>query len=446
MKKILLYSFVVLLLIVVVIASVCFKPLDETPYTDAAFYKEELSIINRLEKNHFSDDTLEAGWAKVNLLPAFSTPIAIDAKRGGKHFEGVRDSVFVRAFVFKQGDKKVAFISADLLIIPPSVTRLFQEKMKAGGFDNNNIFFTATHTHTGIGAWQNSYVGEVFAGKYDERVPAHIANCIEKAILNAEQNLVRTQIGFAEVPTQKLVFNRLVKEKGEVDSLVRIVKLVNDSGQAAAIITFAAHATIFHEKEMRLSGDWPGAMMTQLESAGKISFASFSAGAVGSHGPFEHSKNQEEELKYMADGVSAAVINAFDSIGCQYITALHMQHVPLHLRQPNMRVANKLVVRPWLFKKLLGDDDVFVNTLQIGNVFFAGMPCDFSGELSHQIDAVATLKNKHLMLTSFNGGYIGYVTHSKWYGMNAYETRTMGWFGPQTGDYLSEVVVRLVSR
>lgn len=446
MKKILLYFIVSLLLLAVAFASVCFKPLDETPYRQTNFYKLQLEAISRLASAQVNSDTLEAGWAKVSLLPGFSTPIAIDAARGGKHFEAQRDSVFVRAFVFKQGNKKVAFISADLLIIPPSVTRMFEEKMKAKGFDNSNIFYTATHTHTSIGAWYNSYVGELFAGKYDERVPAFIASCIEKAIVQAERNLVRTAVGYTAIPTQKLVFNRLVKEKGEVDSLLRIVKLVNDSGQTAAIVTFAAHATIFHEKEMRLSGDWPGAMMTQLENSGKVSFASFSAGAVGSHGPFEVSKNQEEELGYMATGVGAAVLSAFDSVQCSYITSLQMQHLPLHLREPNLRVADKLVLRPWLFKRLFGDEKVFLNTLEMGHVLFAGMPCDFSGELSNNLDSAAAAKGKHLMITSFNGGYIGYVTDSKWYRMNAYETRTMGWFGPGNGDYLSEVLMRLMEK
>ena len=41
---------------------------------------------------------------------------------------------------------------------------------------------------------------------------------------------------------------------------------------------------------------------------------------------------------------------------------------------------------------------------------------------------------------------MGYVTDNKWYEMNAYETRTMGWFGPQNGDYMSEVIERLIEK
>jgi len=41
------------------------------------------------------------------------------------------------------------------------------------------------------------------------------------------------------------VFNRLVGEKGKVDSMLRIVKIEQDGGAKAAVITFAAHCTVF---------------------------------------------------------------------------------------------------------------------------------------------------------------------------------------------------------
>ena len=104
---------------------ICFRPLDTTPYQQTDFYKKELEEINKLPKTAISNaaDTalLQAGWASVNLLPPFTTPIAIDDHRGGKHFEGVHDSIYVRAFVFKLGERKVAYVSADLLIIPRQV-------------------------------------------------------------------------------------------------------------------------------------------------------------------------------------------------------------------------------------------------------------------------------------------------------------------------------------
>ena len=277
----------VLLVLLFIAAFCCFKLLNKVQYKETAFYRNELEALKKVPTNEAGNtDTIQIGWGRINLLPSFTTPIAIDAKRGGKHFDGVHDSIYVRAFVFKQGNKKIAYVSADLLIIPPTVTRLFDSILVKEGFDNNNIYFTATHTHTSIGAWHNSYVGELFAGKFDTRVPLHIADCISAAILEAEKNCSSAKIGYAEYPTQHLVFNRLVREKGKVDSLLRVIKIEKDNGAKAAIITFAAHCTVFHANLMELSADWAGLMMTQLNKSGKVDFASFSAGAVGSQGPY----------------------------------------------------------------------------------------------------------------------------------------------------------------
>lgn len=434
-----------LLGVVIVAALICFKLLDITPYTETEFYKNELTAIAQLPPHTSNNDTVQAGWSRINLLPPFTTTIAIDAKRGGKHFEGVHDSIYVRAFVFKSGTQKIAFISADLLIIPPTVTNIFDSLMAAEGFTTKNIFFTATHTHTSIGGWHNSYVGEIFAGKYDARVPKHIAACIASAIREAEKNCSPVKVGYSAVPTTKLVFNRLVGDSGKVDSILRIIKLENAVGQKAAIITFAAHATVFHEKLMKLSADWPGLMMAELEKDNKLQLASFSAGEVGSHGPYEVTKNQENEAAYMANSVAKIAEQNFDSINTNYVTDMNMVHLPFYMRSPNFRVSDNIVVRPWLFKKLFGDELVYLNTFRLGDIVFAGTPCDFSGELVGPIDSVARSNGKHLVITSFNGGYIGYVTDSRWYNKKAYETRIMGWFGPRNGDYMSEVLMRLLA-
>ncbi len=450
-----LISLAALAVLLLFIGVVCFKPLDKTPYEQTGFYQRELAAIDSIVeiKNSDSDSAVQVGWACVNLLPPFATPIAIDAHRDGKHFEGVHDSIYVRAFVFKQGNQKIAFVSTDLLIIPPTVSKLFDTILKNQGFDASNIFFTATHTHTSIGAWYQSYVGEIFAGKYDERVPKFTAAQISKAIVDAEKKCSVAKIGYAAFPTSKFVFNRLVTQMahlpdslGTVDSLLRIVKIEKENGERASIITFAAHNTVFHENLMKLSADWCGLLMKKLNESRKINFNSFSAGAVGSHGPYEFSKEQETEAKYMANGISKIVLENFDSIKTDFVYNMRMIHLPLYLREPNLRVTEAIVVRPWLFKKLFGNENSFLNTFQIGNIFFAGMPCDYSGELVAEMDSAANRKNLKLVVTSFNGGYIGYITHSKRYLLDTYETKIMGWFGDRNGDYMNEVVMRVMRK
>lgn len=452
--RIAVYGFGFLLATVLLFGLACFKLYDTTPYSETGAWKKQQAALTSgpvSEETSTFNDTLQVGWAKVNLLPPFTTPIAIDAHRHGKHFQGVHDSIYVRAFVFKQGGKKIAYIAADLLIIPPNVRNAFDTLMKQEGFDNDNIFFTATHTHSSIGAWYNSVVGEIFAGKYDERVPAHIAACIKQAILLAEENTEPAEVGYGAFPTSKLVFNRLVGEEGRVDSMLRVVKFRKlSSGKTAALITFSAHATVYHQSMMQICGDWPNQLKQQLEESGLIDFACFSAGAVGSHGPCEVSKEQEVQAAYIVKGVRQVFEANFPNIAAKVLLSdsflLKMKRMQLFLREPNLRLNSVFSVRPWLFRKLLGNEKVYVSQLSIGNIRFLGTPCDFSGELTAEIDSVAHQYGLNAAITSFNGGYIGYVTNDRWSNLNKYETRTMNWFGPQTGSYLQQILIQFIGK
>jgi hypothetical protein len=82
----------------------------------------------------------------------------------------------------------------------------------------------------------------------------------------------------------------------------------------------------------------------------------------------------------------------------------------------------------------------------LGDVRFIGTPCDFSGELTAPVDSAAEKIGLNAVVTSFNGGYIGYITNDKWNNLNQYETRTMNWFGPQTGSYLQKIMIQCVSK
>ena len=47
---------------------------------------------------------------------------------------------------------------------------------------------------------------------------------------------------------------------------------------------------------------------------------------------------------------------------------------------------------------------------------------------------------EEIVLTSFNGGYIGYITPDAYYDLKKYETRDMNFFGPYNGAYISEML------
>ena len=264
-----------------------------------------------------------------------------------------------------------------------------------------------------------------------------------EAIEIAGSSLKQTAIAFAAIDAEELVHNRLVQGLGKVDPWLRFMILRQDSGQSAIITTFAAHATTISRNEKITHRDYPGQVVEELEKLDNLDFAAFVSGAVGSHGPAGKG-NGEDLALYMGQSTSSQIQLISNILGPQYTTKLGFTTVDVDLRQPHVRLTTALRLRPWVFELLFGDYRASINALRIGNNLLIGTPCDFSGELVAPLDSLARSSGLNLMINSFNGDYVGYITDDRWYELDKYETRTMNWFGPGNGQYFSEIIGKLI--
>lgn len=434
-----------LLLLVLAIATMI-TTMDDTPYREMTYYKEWKTLIGGVRPDTAgASGALQAGWAKVNITPASPTPTAGYGNRRGKLYTAVHDSVYVRAMVIGNGETRAAIIAADLLIIPPTVIKSLKEKLKPGDIPFEQIYFGATHSHNSVGGWGTGVSSLFFSGKYDPAIVENLANAIHRAISEAQQKVEPVQLTYLESLDPLDIRNRLVGEEGSVDPEIRSAAFVTKSGQKAILSSFAAHSTVLNSKNIVLSRDYPGALVDSLEH-GRYDFAMYMAGAVGSMGPIEQGTDDFDEVKNQAFGVQKALLAPDAKREDAKSAVVQSITLPLPLREPTPRLTMNIVLRPWAFKKAFGEYPVFVKALRIGNILMVGMPCDFSGELTGSLDAYARTKGLNLMVTSFNGGYIGYITHDKHFNRDLYETKTMSWYGPYNGAYLQEVIKDIIDK
>ncbi len=431
------------LILIVAIASVI-TTMDKTPYKEMAYYKEWKGLISNVkEDSSVGADSLRAGWAKVNITPAAPTPMAGYGNRRGRPFVTVHDSLYIRAMVIDNGGVQAAIIAADLLIIPPTVTKILKEKLTAKEIPFDQVFFGATHSHNSVGGWGTGISGLFFSGKYDQATVDRLADAIFQAIVNAKAKLEPARIMYLESRDSLDIRNRLVGEEGGIDPEVRSIAFVKNNGEKAILSSYGAHSTVIDSKNMKLSRDYPGVLVDSLER--KYNFAMYVAGAVGSMGPVEKGTDDFDQMKNQAHGIQMAIAQS-DTVTEPEKPVLRAVTIPLPLRDPSPRMTMDIVLRSWAFKKAFGDYPVYVKALRIGNVLMVGMPCDFSGELVAGLDAYAKTKGLNLMVTSFNGGYVGYITHDKYFDRDEYETKTMSWYGPYNGAYFQEVIKDIIDK
>lgn len=431
----------IVLSLVALFLLITIKPLDRTPTQQKPAYEtmmHRLDSITVPTQDH--PKGFSVGFGKVNITPDHPTALAGYGNRRGKVYSGVLDSIYVRAIVVDNGVKRVAIVSADLLIIPPEVTTALSRKLPDIGFTLDNTYLGAIHSHNSIGNWSKGAASFLY-GSYEEAMVEFIADKIIDCIRIASQQVLPASLKQGAIPISNAVGNRLYDDGG-VDSLFRVIEVSRSDSSKLLLMSYTAHATCLFSRNLELSRDYPGKLVDEMEGAG-YTFAMYMAGAVGSHRcmPPEFGKSC---ISWMADVIKDTFMTHRQTM-LQPVkdTTLVMLRVALTLPDAEVKVLKDWQVRPWFFKAAFGEYPNYLTALRWGNVVLLGTPCDFSGELTAPLDSLAHLDGLHTMVTSFNGGYIGYITADQYYDREHYETRLMNWYGPGNGDYLTECLLKL---
>lgn len=429
-----------------IVGAALFGPVDDTPLKEQSFYRRTMQRMDTFRPAvHLSKNKLRAGWAKVNITPRSPMPMAGYAPRD--HFDVVHDSVYVRILAIDNGGIQCFIISGDLLLFPPALKNsLALKTAKSGGHEDRFLYFTASHAHSSLGGWDDSVVGNIILGHYHKAWLDSMADKIQVAMEFAASHLKPASISYFEGDASEFVENRLDPEHGQVDGAIRGLKIIRDDGSNGLMVTYSAHPTNISHLSLALSGDYPSALVRLAESK-DFAFAMFASGTVGSH----RVKGIGEQEFALCDTLAVRLYGkvksarSFPVSGSTISTSI----IPVDYGPSQLHVSQNYKVRDWvfrgLFQKLHGD----LRLLKIGNVILLGAPCDFSGEIlvHDRLAELAEEQGEKLLITSFNGDYVGYITYDEHYGHSEQEeVMAMNWVGPLYGSYYSAIIKKVIER
>ena len=265
---------------------------------------------------------------------------------------------------------------------------------------------------------------------------------IVQSISSARQSKQPARLGYGIAYAPHLVHNRLTGSMSGRDTTARFIKIEQESGKTAVFTTFSAHPTILPSMAPVLSRDYPGEFVDRLEK--EVDFAAFAAGAVGSHGVVPPYGDTFESTAEVGQQLAKAVLQELPEVLMRDTATIGFARLVLELPKPQWRLNTTQHFAPFLFYSLFGKYPAFVNSLQLGNTILLGVPADYSGELLPALERQALVQGQQVMVTGFNGGYIGYITPDKYYELKKYETQSMNFYGPQSGSYLTEILQRIL--
>jgi hypothetical protein len=219
-----------------------------------------------LTEGHASGE-LRAGAARELIVPPFAVPIAGFDARPDEPFTGVLDPPGVRALTLEVGGKRVALVSIELVLVSSQL----RERVLAAVTDlhYDELFLAATHTHSGPGGfWRNRMATWLGVGAFDPRVEEFLVQQTAKALHESAQAMKPARLSQAAVEPSNFASNRNDPSEKLGNRMTAARVMGTDGQQIANVVIYAVHPTIMPADDDRLTGDWPGALMTAFEKDG----------------------------------------------------------------------------------------------------------------------------------------------------------------------------------
>ncbi len=428
-------------------------PAYEDSYEGKAWANETFARIESVTDATAFDEPgrLRVGWAKVEITPPVGEPLAGYSARSPMTSTRVEDRLFARAITVSNGDRTLTLLGAEILLALPDLRAKVLGKT---GLAASEIYFTATHTHSGPGGYDAHPIAQISLGTHEPAILDRLAGALAETVLASRRDLqpARMRAGMLSGDRSDIapgVVNRLTGLPGRDRMVAMSFWLDGDaSGPVAVFLTHNAHATCDEYRDRTVGGDYPGWVARRLET-GSTAVALVAAGPVGTCKPEESLPRGDARVARMGGHVLACLratgVLEPGPAGPSQQVVLAADLVPVDLPAHQIRLGDRWRLSP-VISSALHERRTHVQAMRIGPVLLVGMPGDFSDELLVPLDNFARSSKLLAEVTSFNGDYVGYLTRADRYALKAYETRDMSFFGPSCGEYLAEVGTRLAGR
>jgi hypothetical protein len=405
-------------------------------------------------------DCLQAGAARAPLRAPAGTPLAgygaiarrlllpdvLDRHAHAFWFRpstGERDPLAVRALVLERAGRRVAWVAIDLLAVDGAFTADLERRLAAAGVAPALLVVSASHTHSGPGAYVDSLVlGWLALDRLDGAVRAALLDAAVAAVREADAARRPARLGAAERAVPDLVRSRLDQPLDPGLVVLRVTGLRDEP--IALVWNYAIHGTMLGARNQRLSGDVMGEASRRLEQALGVP-ALFVNGAVGDVSPAGHG---ERALSDLGAALAAAARAAWS------------EAVPV--AQPALRLGTRAVAlpAPWLSARncLRGwspaalslplasvfPRETLLSAVAVGDAGWVTIPGELQTSLGGVIKRAGGAHLRYPLVAGLSNDYLGYFVTAADYARPSYVS-CASLYGPEAGSCLADAAAGLLA-
>jgi hypothetical protein len=205
---------------------------------------------------------LQAGYGERTITPPLGTELTGFGFYLDRRAEAVLDDLKVRALFLQVRAQSLLLVSCDLLGFTVSFSdRVRRELASDLKIPASHILLSTTHTHSGPATMPLAGLGKPNPA-YLRTLPAAIRAAAWAAVSSAEE----AEFGHHREAVEPIGFNRRRRDFAEIDPWLKTAVFRRKKSKIY-LLNYACHPVILGPTR-KISADWPGAVIRELEAAG----------------------------------------------------------------------------------------------------------------------------------------------------------------------------------
>ena len=442
-------------------------------YAAVAFFSS-LNFYNSFYYARAAEAELYAGMASVDVTPVVGVPLAGYGGGERRFFDvfnwypyatvlspsvGKRDPIRAKVLVLKKNNgQRLLFIGIDTVGVTKKFRDDFMSRISDFGFANENVFISATHTHSGPGTMgHNAFWALIAVDFYQEEIYQTFLQDMRIAVRRALASMEPAELYATSFEARGLQKNRRDKP-GHFDAQANILLVRSKRHRwQGALVNLAMHGTSMSRHNLKYSADVLGEIERRFEKKLKQKNGDDSDVTVifinGAEGDVAPIHSGEKAMEAIGEAFAKQAIKAVPA-AYRVESDWSVRVSEIELGQPGLNIRGCVsvnILRPLIYRKLRLRLSSFLPQktslwfLKLGNQYMMSWPGEPTASLGLAVKNIALAHGaSQAWLMGLTNDYLSYFTTREEFGAGTYES-CASFYGEEGGQLIVDRYRELTS-
>ena len=357
---------------------------------------------------------------------------------------GVHDPLRLRALALEGDGVRVLWLSADLVGTDPTLVSELSARLTRAGGSPGVVVISASHTHSGPGAFADSaFWGFLAADRESPGVRHGLLDGMERVAREALQRRAPAKVVAGKTTVTGITTSRLDQP---LDPELGVLKVTSLDGRPLALVwNYAIHGTALGHGNFQLSGDLMGEASARLERETGVPTL-FVNGAAGDVSP---SVKGWPAVESIGSALATSALATWRALPAGRDEALDVVGSRVSLPDPVLSVRNCL--GRWMpgavrigFGRVM-PTSAGLTAVRIGETAWVTVPGELQTRLGLDVKSAGYGRFEQTFVAGYSNDYLGYFLTRQDYARPSY-VACGSFYGERGGEIMRDAAVELLHR